>query len=65
MLANATEGEDHGDGHGDHGDEASASGSATGSAAEASATAEDSGTGMLAVGWTLLGAGVMGAVALM
>lgn len=61
MLANATEGEDQGD----HGDEASASGSATGSAAEASATAEDSGTGMLAVGWTVLGAGVLGAIALM
>lgn len=63
MIANGTEPEDeHGEGHGDG---ASASGSATGSAAEASATAADSGSSMLAVGWTVLGAGVMGAMALM
>ena len=64
MMANASAS------HGDHGSEgaessSSASGTASSTAAEASAT-ESSGAGMLvAAGWSVLGAGFLGAVAMM
>jgi hypothetical protein len=72
VIANATGGHD-GDSHGsddqegdDHGDDsATSSGTSSGTAAQASATGSDSGAAGIVVGWTVLGAGVLGAAALL